>query len=844
MYSDWNIYTPSNPPLKASKTRQPSRPSNPSNRANLPPSRPVPAGHQPQPQPPYPILSTSQSLQTAPAPSISPQTPSHPLPPRPPPSSHLSHVPSFPPFKDHHEDPNDFDEFFTGLDAADLNPSLCIPIPGNADVERSSRCLNDERHGSHGFPDGDEDRGQEKDDESLPVPSSAVECGLAGSDDTKALPGDGSSTPVLGPSPPAGLSEPGSDQDTSHRREWPQNGQGDGPLPFDPPIVVDSDDSTFTSPAKRDTSSRATSISHSPKADGGSDETGTGIACGRSTPLKRQRRPGAGTGAMHPMVAVEVPVIADRLEEDISSSMRYGNGLSSRLRTRQRKARARSRREVPDTQDCKLPGNPVQCVENDTTMSDTGSSSAHSDDTDDDYRASSEEDGSTKPPPKRRRLPTQPSDTASRRPRFRIPRAAAAAAGEGVEREDSRVRATTAKDRSTPPWNTDNGPCTHAPHSRPPIDAEWRSCPIPLLARGEAVMLSSTVAQVVFEMVTGRPMTASDLAGETTAAADTKRDYGERKVEGLDRKRRRWTREEDVRLVALKQDGFSWPEIEERFPDRQLGSLRQRWYTKLQNTHASLPTDPPNDKRWQEGKFRASAGEPLSISKPPTPLETSHRYPGGQPQPADDPAMPNAKPHTPSPSSTVTAMCPVCNSVVEVEASSAFNAANNRMRVREQLRFCDNHRKETARREWSRLRYPIIAWGRLDDRLTQFHPRLRRILDDSGYRSRYKTVLHKKVQKHGRKILSRSVLHRTGYYGLRGHGILSEHVVSHFKDAIDSLAGIESVVSKYGTVVYAQEILVPELLEMLVREDMGVDAKGARRILKESNKIGNLLNLE
>ncbi|KGQ02028.1 hypothetical protein PAAG_11204 [Paracoccidioides lutzii Pb01] len=300
------------------------------------------------------------------------------------------------------------------------------------------------------------------------------------------------------------------------------------------------------------------------------------------------------------------------------------------------------------------------------------------------------------------------------------------------------------------------------------------------------------------------------------------RDYSERKVEGLDGKRRRWTREEDNRLMALKQDGFSWPEIEERFPHRQLGSLRQRWYTKLQNTHAS---NPPTDKRRQEGKCRASAGEPLPLSKPPTPLETSHRSPGGQPQPADDPATPNAKPRTPSPSSTVTSMCPVCNSVVEVEASSAFNAANNRMR-------------------WSRLCYPIIAWDRLDDRLTQFHPRLRRTLDDPGYRSRYKSVVHKKVRKHGRNILSRSVLHSTGYYGLRGHEILSAHVVSHFKDAIDSLAGINSVASKYGTVVYAQEVLVPELLEMLVQEDMGVDAKGACWILKESNKIGNLLNLE
>ncbi|OJD11580.1 hypothetical protein AJ78_07682 [Emergomyces pasteurianus Ep9510] len=575
MCGDWNVYTPSNPPPRASKTPRPPNP------VNLPSSRPAPASH----QPPYPIPSASPSLQTVPAPSISPQTLSHPLPPRPPPSSRPSHVPPFPPVKDRHEiqsragdtRPNDFDEFFAGLD------SLRVPIPSDADVERSSWCFHDERHGSHGspgFPDGDQDRGQEKDDESLPVPSPAVECGLVGSTGTEALPGDGGSTPVLDSTPHAGFLEPGSEQNTSHGREWPRS-SADDPLPFNPPIMVDSDDGTtdgssvdsnFTSPAKRDPSSRATSISRSPKADGGSDEAGTGIAGGRSLPLKRRCRNGAGTGAMHPMVAVEVPVIADRLEEDISS----------RRRTRQRKTRARSRREVPDTQDCKLPGKPVQCVEDDTTMSDTGgSSSAHSDDTDDDYHASSDEDGPTKPPPKRRRLPTPPSDAPLRRPRFWTPRAAAVAGRRGAEREDSRVRATAAKDRYTPRRNTDHGPDTPA-HPRP------RICPVPLLARGEAVMLSSTLAQVVFEMVTGRPMTASDLAGETTvAAADTERGYGERKVEGLDGKRRRWTREEDDRLMALKQDGFSWPEIEERFPHRRLGSLRQRWYSKLQNTQAS-----------------------------------------------------------------------------------------------------------------------------------------------------------------------------------------------------------------------------------------------------------------
>ncbi|EDN09779.1 predicted protein [Histoplasma mississippiense (nom. inval.)] len=437
--------------------------------------------------------------------------------------------------------------------------------------KRSSWYLQDERHGSHGFSDGDEDRGQEKDDEFLPVSSPAVECGMVGSTGTNALPGDGSSTPVLDSTPHAGFLEPG-----SHRREWHRS-SSDDPLLFHPLIVVESDDSAKDG--------RATSISHSPKADGGSDEAGTGIAGGRSISLKRQRRDGAGTGAMHPMVAVEVPVIADRLEE----------GMLSRLRTRQRKSRARSRREVPNAQDCKFPRKPVQCVEDDTTMSDTGSLSAHSDDTDDDYCASSEEDGPTKQPSKRRRLPTLPSGAALRRPQFQIPRAAAAAGREGVEQED-RVQATTAKDRYTTPRNTNHGPDTYA-HFRPPIDDETRSCPLLLLTRGEAVMLSSTVAQVIFKMVTGRPMTASDLTDKTTAAADTERDFSKQKIKDLDGKRCCWTQKKDIHLVALKQNSFSWTEIEKQFPHRQLSFLQQQWYTKLQNTHTSNPI---TDKRRQE----------------------------------------------------------------------------------------------------------------------------------------------------------------------------------------------------------------------------------------------------
>ncbi|EEH40728.2 hypothetical protein PAAG_02704 [Paracoccidioides lutzii Pb01] len=54
----------------------------------------------------------------------------------------------------------------------------------------------------------------------------------------------------------------------------------------------------------------------------------------------------------------------------------------------------------------------------------------------------------------------------------------------------------------------------------------------------------------------------------------------------------------------------------------------------------------------------------------------------------------------------------------------------------------------------------------------------------------------------------------------------------------------EGLVSKYGIIVYAQEVLMPELLKMMDQKVMRVDVKDACQILKESNKISDLLNDE
>ncbi len=66
----------------------------------------------------------------------------------------------------------------------------------------------------------------------------------------------------------------------------------------------------------------------------------------------------------------------------------------------------------------------------------------------------------------------------------------------------------------------------------------------------------------------------------------------------------------------------------------------------------------------------------------------------------------------------------------------------------------------------------------------------------------------------------------------------------HFSPHIQSIAATDRLIATCGIITYAQEVLVPELAVMLIKEDMGADDAVARRILEESTEIGELLNGE
>jgi len=77
---------------------------------------------------------------------------------------------------------------------------------------------------------------------------------------------------------------------------------------------------------------------------------------------------------------------------------------------------------------------------------------------------------------------------------------------------------------------------------------------------------------------------------------------------------------------------------------------------------------------------------------------------------------------------------------------------------------------------------------------------------------------------------------------------MTEHILGHFADELRDLAVSDSLVGASGVAGgvsgFVQAVLVPEVAVALVKEDMGVDEKRAREILKESLELGELLNEE
>ncbi|KAL8668656.1 MAG: hypothetical protein Q9168_006724 [Polycauliona sp. 1 TL-2023] len=171
------------------------------------------------------------------------------------------------------------------------------------------------------------------------------------------------------------------------------------------------------------------------------------------------------------------------------------------------------------------------------------------------------------------------------------------------------------------------------------------------------------------------------------------------------------------------------------------------------------------------------------------------------------------------------------------------------LNVRQQANFCKAHNVRSAQDVWREKGYPSIEWSDFQSRLPRYGDDLVGILNGTR-KSFYRNVLDDQV-KSGKRTTKQLMMvgddgesSKMGYYGTKGQRILMDYLMARFASRIRRLAGNDRLVSAAGVAGFVQNVLVPELAVMLVKDDMQVDEEQARVILQESSEIGNLLNEE
>ncbi|KAK4116232.1 hypothetical protein N656DRAFT_774441 [Canariomyces notabilis] len=199
---------------------------------------------------------------------------------------------------------------------------------------------------------------------------------------------------------------------------------------------------------------------------------------------------------------------------------------------------------------------------------------------------------------------------------------------------------------------------------------------------------------------------------------------------------------------------------------------------------------------------------------------------------------PLSSPREPAP------VCPLCNTEIEMKDLEAFRLKFPRMTVSNMQRFCQIHKKKSAREQWLSRGYPDILWSQLEGRIAKRYGLLRKILEGERH-SHFADRFREQIESGKNRTLLRSDANLTpGYYGIRGLRAMSENLIGEFSALLRKRSVQDRLVSARGHTAYLQAVLVPELAVQLIMEDMNVGEEEARRILAESGSIGELLNDE
>ncbi len=197
----------------------------------------------------------------------------------------------------------------------------------------------------------------------------------------------------------------------------------------------------------------------------------------------------------------------------------------------------------------------------------------------------------------------------------------------------------------------------------------------------------------------------------------------------------------------------------------------------------------------------------------------------------------------PSPKATPNATCPMCGEVVDAEFLKTYNDGKQ-MNVRTQAKFCGAHKKRSARDDWKSSGYPTIDWESLEVRIAKHHSYLKGLLDGASSYCREILEVHIKSGKNRtlkQAVTDSDLLLTPGYYGSRGMRAMSENIMYYFSPQLRRAAVNDRVVSARGVTGYVQAVLVPELATRLIMEDMNIGAEEARKVMRESSSLGDML---
>lgn len=86
--------------------------------------------------------------------------------------------------------------------------------------------------------------------------------------------------------------------------------------------------------------------------------------------------------------------------------------------------------------------------------------------------------------------------------------------------------------------------------------------------------------------------------------------------------------------------------------------------------------------------------------------------------------------------------------------------------------------------------------------------------------------------------------HTPGYYGPKGAHVMLEAIMGKMANRIREVGSTDRLIAGGGVSAFVQSVLVPELGVRLVMEDLDCGEEKAKRVVKETVEMGELVNDE